>query len=453
MQGAIQHIVVVGGGITGLAAAALCARRGHRVTLFERATGFGGRAGTSVAHGFSLNFGAHALYLGGAGAKVLRELGVIWSGRSPSSTSFIGLHRGTEHLLPTGLTSLVATGMLSFSAKIEAAQWFGRLSRIDVAPLARVPLDEWLGRCVADGALRDLLRALVRLSTFHNDSARMSTGAALTQLRVASAGVIYVDGGWRTLVDGVAFAAERAGVHLSTRSEVVAVETDAARVTGVRMHDGSQVLADKVILATPPATARQLVTRDQEQREPWEPIDEVRVATLDVALARLPRPSPLFILGVDAPLYFSVHSSWGRLAPPGGALVHCMKYLAPNDHDEAAAEAELEALLDRAQPGWRREVVIRRFLPRMIVTHAAVLAKRGGLAGRPAGAWPDVSGLLLAGDWIGPSGMLLDACLTSARTAANAATRSERDESVARGKGQGMLEPTATSNPPECALN
>ena len=77
-----------------------------------------------------------------------------------------------------------------------------------------------------------------------------------------------------------------------------------------------------------------------------------------------------------------------------------------------------QRLLDLMQPGWRAALVARRFLPHLTVSHALVTAAQGGTAGRPGPAVPDVPGLYVAGDWVGPEGMLADASLASARQAA-----------------------------------
>ena len=45
------------------------------------------------------------------------------------------------------------------------------------------------------------------------------------------------------------------------------------------------------------------------------------------ALARLPQPRATFALGIDRPLYLSVHSAVAALAPAGGAMIHVAKYL------------------------------------------------------------------------------------------------------------------------------
>jgi len=42
----VSTIVIIGGGIAGLASAALLAREGHNVTVLERRDALGGRAGT-----------------------------------------------------------------------------------------------------------------------------------------------------------------------------------------------------------------------------------------------------------------------------------------------------------------------------------------------------------------------------------------------------------------------
>ena len=48
-----------------------------------------------------------------------------------------------------------------------------------------------------------------------------------------------------------------------------------------------------------------------------------------------------FSLGIDRPLYLSVHSATARLAPEGGALIQVAKYLPPN-HSESLAEDRRE---------------------------------------------------------------------------------------------------------------
>jgi phytoene dehydrogenase-like protein len=73
-------VVIIGGGLAGLTTAALLARSGKAVTLFEQSSKeIGGRARTTVIDGFHFNQGPHALFLTDAGDSVLKEIGIPYT--------------------------------------------------------------------------------------------------------------------------------------------------------------------------------------------------------------------------------------------------------------------------------------------------------------------------------------------------------------------------------------
>ncbi len=139
-------------------------------------------------------------------------------------------------------------------------------------------------------------------------------------------------------------------------------------------------------------------------------------ACLDLGLRNLPTTKVAF--GLDEPLYLSTHSPSARLAPAGGVLVQVMRYGARTSGED---RAQLWALAERCGIT-KQDVVVQRFLHEMMVCHA--LPKPGaGLAGRPGIDAGDLPGVFLAGDWVGPVGLLADAALSSGEAAGRAAAQ------------------------------
>jgi phytoene dehydrogenase-like protein len=414
-----EAIVVVGGGLAGLTTAAYLARAGRAVTVVERASELGGRAQTTSAGGYRMNLGPHALYRGSGGVHVLADLGVAHRGGTPSASGGCAVDRGALHALPGGFVSLLTTGLFGVGAKVETASLLAGLAAIDADALAGTPVRAWVSGRVRHAGVRRLVEALFRLATYAHAPETMSAGLAVRQLQLAMAhSVSYLDGGWQTLVDGLRARAEEHGARLRAGAAVTGLVRAAdGRVTGVHLRTGGIVPAGAVVLALDAAAAAALLPESAARRFAMA-ATPVRAACLDVGLSRLPRPRATFALGIDEPLYFSVHSAVARLAPEGGALIHVARYLGGETPEPSAVERQLEGLLDRMQPGWHDVVVERRFLPHMVAASALATAAGGGVAGRPGPEIPEAPGVFVAGDWVGPEGWLADASLASARAAA-----------------------------------
>ncbi len=415
-------IAIVGGGIGGLATAALLNEAGRSVVVLEKSPRFGGRGGTQSEAGYQFNLGPHALYRTGAGMRVLDKLGVNVPGGVPSASGGFAVRAGKTHTLPGGFISLLTTDLLGVAGKLETARLLATLPRVDASDFESMTLADWLRGNVRDAVAAELIGALIRLSTYANAPELLSAGAALRQLQMALDGnVKYLDGGWQSMVDQLCEKASQGGGEIRCGVRVGAVSAAGDGSWRIDVHDSDAITATAVVLALPPAAAGSVLQgQAAETLLAWtKDFVPVRAACLDIGLKTLPKSRNLFALGIDAPLYLSVHSSVARLAEDGKMVVHAAKYLAAGEkYDAAAVERELEALMDLIQPGWREFVEHRRFLPDMTVAATVVAATAGGTSGRPSPTVSGAEGLFLVGDWVGDEGMLADASFASAETVA-----------------------------------
>ena len=430
---------VVGGGIAGLTAACFLARGGAEVTLFEKAPTVGGRAATRESGGFFFNRGIHALYTGGAASRVFEELGVAYGHGTPKDTFVLD---GKElRPFPTSPSRFLRTDLLGAGDKVALVRFFAGLGRAKPRDLAGTSLQGWLDAKVRRPRLRKLVNSLAYPLVYTSALDLVSAEVFVDKFqRALKHPVHYVDGGWRVLVDGLRAAAERAGTRVVSDARVEAVEVGNGRARGVRLRDGSVVRASAVVLATGPRDASKLVGGGEHPalRRVVERLVPARVACLDVALRRLPSPEVPVVQDLDGPRFMTAQSLYSRVAPEGAALVYTFKQLDPrNPGDPREDERDLEGLLDAAQPGWRDVLVDRQYLPRIEAVSALPTAESGGFAGRPGTRVAGLEDLYIAGDWVGSEGFLVDASVSSARSAARSVL--EDDPSAPREVAAGAV--------------
>lgn len=379
----MERKTVIGGGLAGLASAICLARRGFAVRLLEQSSHLGGRAISTATKGCLWNLGPHAIYRGGHSYRMLNDWGIAPPGNRPDAGARANLvYRGRAVDFPQSIKTLMLSGFFSALEKLDAFNAFRKLqSHAGKTGSAT----EWVKREVGTEKVALFIQALIRLATYNNELHNLSVQPALDQFRAeGNGGVLYLDGGWQAMIDAMAAYATSLGVQIETGATPPDVEPGA-------------------ILAVPPSQVEKLTGLRLPVMRP------VRMACLDLALESLPAKSSLFAIGLDQPLYFSVHSHWAKIAPEGQAVVHVGKYLGAERKPD---RAELESFADIAMPGWRDRVIADRFLPDMTVAHSAPWID----APRPAvNALP---GVFLAGDWVGNEAMLADASFASAARAA-----------------------------------
>ncbi len=425
-------VVIVGGGIAGLTAACYLAQAGRSVTLLEKSARVGGRASSQIHDGFTFNRSIHALYCGGAGEEVLRELGIAYSGRSPRR-NFV-LHRGKFSVAPADPVTLLSTNLLGWGDKLALLRLLMVVPGVAAAEFRHVSVQAWLETNVQRPQVRRFVAALARTFVYSAALDQVSAEVFIKKLQIVSKHpVLYLDGGWQSLINGLRAAAEQAGARIVTGASVEVVEHAAGQVQGVRLRDGTRIPAPTVVLAVAPRQARRLV--DEEAYPALgkivDSITPMQIACLDVALRHLPVPRYPVVQDLDQPRFMSTQSLYSRVAPEGGALIYTFKQLDPSHPtDPQQDKHELEELLDKVQPGWRDVLVKRVYLPRIEAVGLLPTARGGGLAGRPTSEAAGLPGLYLAGDWVGPEGFLSDASFASARAAARSIMKTAPSSSL-----------------------
>ena len=244
---------------------------------------------------------------------------------------------------------------------------------------------------------------MIRLSTYASDLDALSADAAIAQLRRSAGGVTYLDGGWQSIVDGLEHAARDRGVVISSGNAVTQLEVTPNRVA-VALGDNEVSGRAVVLAAGSPEVAARLLPAGSI---PEDLGPSAQATCVDYGLSA-PSTEP-FILGIDKPVYVSLHAPKAQLAPPGGAVLCAMAYGSAGK-ESAGRLDELAKMVGADQP----MILERRVLSSMTVAHA--MPKPGsGLPGRPGISVPGTDNCFLAGD--GELGLLGDAAIASGMAA------------------------------------
>lgn len=363
-------------------------------------------------------------------------------GKIVTTNGYYVLKQGQRYPMPISLNQFLTTKLLKgFRSKIEAIRVFAFLHKMDPEKIQNISLQNWIDEKIHNSDVKDLVKMGARITTFANNVETQSAGSTLSQLQIAyTGGAMYIDGGWQTLLNGLIAAAKEAKVKILSGIIVVDIERsnklnhdNSSWLWTLRLSDGNKMLSQTLIIAASPRDVYELLKNTNGISSHFlssiaKDSKPVRVATLDIALSTHPNPDVYGAYGLDEPLYLSTHSTFARLSPHGGALIHAMKYLDSSVQSiPIKVREELENLMDTLQPGWRKFVVKERFLPNMIVYNAIVTAEQGGIYGRPDVKIPDVENIYIVGDWIGPQGLLVDASLSSAKRAAQYILRTTKE--------------------------
>ena len=162
---------------------------------------------------FLFNRGAHALYQA-AGLEVLHRLGINPSGGPPPVGKGKVRYRGEMHTFPSNARTMATTSLLGLRGKSRLAALLARIHKLDPAELTGFTTEDWIVNLDLPEAAEAFVRTVVRTGTYSVAFDLLDAGAALASVQGAVKGVLYLDGGFQQLVDGLAAVARAAGVEI-----------------------------------------------------------------------------------------------------------------------------------------------------------------------------------------------------------------------------------------------
>ncbi|MEU0533949.1 phytoene desaturase family protein [Amycolatopsis tolypomycina] len=291
VPGPVDRVVVVGAGLSGLAAALHLAGRGREVTVLERDPGPGGRAGRVERHGYLLDTGPTVLTMPSILGDTFAAVGADLTAELPLTRldpAYVAQFADGSTLPVHTDAAAMTDAVRDFAGPAEAAgyvrlrDWLTRLYRAEFGRFIDANIDSPLGmlrpelaRLVALGGFRRLdgqvgrfLRdeRLKRVFTFQALYAGESPMRALALYAVISymdtvGGVYFPPGGIAALPQALARVAAGAGVKFGYGDAVSELERTGSRVTAVRTAAGARYPCDAVVLTTELPESHRLLGR------------------------------------------------------------------------------------------------------------------------------------------------------------------------------------------------
>ncbi|MCA9076903.1 MAG: hydroxysqualene dehydroxylase HpnE [Planctomycetaceae bacterium] len=416
------RVIIVGGGLAGLSAAAMLTQHGLTVTLLESRPRLGGRAGSfldtttnewidtcqHVGMGCCTNL-LHFLKLVGVDDLFREERELTFIGPGGERCRF-GDHIGPAPLHLAGAFRRLS--YLSIGEKWRLGQDLSRLAHPHWADVHDLSFDDWLSRHAQSSDCRDRFWDVILVSALSERAARISVPAARN---------VFVDGfmsnrvGWRVYLPtapldeiyGQRLTAwlMSHGADVRTQAGVQRLEEQNGEVVAARLRSGEVIAADEFVLAVPWHRVRDLVPSSLVDHPVVTAADQIEAAPISSVHLWFGRP----VLDVPHAVLVGRLGQWvftraQSLNPQPSTLssnLHYLQVVISASHELAAKpQAEVvAAVVTELGEIWPEANGASLVHGRVVTEHRAVFSPQPGVEKlRPAQQSP-MANLQLAGDW------------------------------------------------------
>ncbi|MGW6491371.1 protoporphyrinogen oxidase [Streptomyces sp. NPDC055056] len=294
------HVVVVGGGIAGLAAAHRLLGRGFRVTVLEASERLGGKLLTGEIAGARVDLGAESMLARRPEALALaRETGLGDLLQPPATASASLWNRGVLRPMPKGHVMGVP-GTASALADVLSQEGLRRVERDADLPRTEVGDDIAVGAYVAARMGREVVDRLVEPllgGVYAGDAYRISLRLAVPQLYAAA----------RThtsLTEAVREIQAKAAAAQQTGPVFMGIDGGVGRLP-LAVAESVTARGGEILMGTPVTELRRTgpagSASDERRGSAWRIVAGGRALHADAVVLAVPAPAAAALLRAEAP--------------------------------------------------------------------------------------------------------------------------------------------------------
>lgn len=254
-----KHVGVIGGGYAGLTAALRLAQRGHKVTLWERSSTFGGQAIAFPVPGGHLEHFYHHLFQSDKEiASLIHELGIgdklLWL---PSNVGYFADGR----IYPlNGALDILKLGIIPFRDRVRLGVVTAYLQRVRKwERFEKITAEKWLKRALGERAYRRTLGAQLdaKFGKYQHDVAMvwfwgkiwLRTTSRKSPLDQEKLG--YIKGSFNVVTDAIVAGARKSGAVLHSGAGPSALIPLPDGRWELQFDKAPNEIVDSVVVTTP----------------------------------------------------------------------------------------------------------------------------------------------------------------------------------------------------------
>ncbi|MEU1184744.1 protoporphyrinogen oxidase [Streptomyces sp. NPDC005820] len=298
-----QHVVVIGAGIAGLAAADRLLERGARVTVLEASERVGGKLLPGEIAGVRVDLGAESLLARRPEAVALARAAGLTDLLQPPATATASIWtRGALRPMPKGHVMGVP-GTAAALSGVLSEEGLARIERDADLPRTEVGEDVAVGEYVAERLGREVVDRLIEPllgGVYAGDAYRISMRSAVPQLHQAART-------HRSLTEAVREIQAKAAANQQTGPVFMGIEGGVGRLP-LAVADSVRARGGEILTGVPVTELRRATvpagtdapTVERPHRT-WRVVAGDRVLAADAVVVAVPAPAAAALLAAESP--------------------------------------------------------------------------------------------------------------------------------------------------------